>query len=107
MSTDTIYSPVKAIVQTITSTRDLNGNCYHIAVIYNPAKGRNAFVRLEVGGESNAAHLAYTLAGNDWEGVVSLQTLLPKRQWQALRKQSAWLYEGSQQAKQALADLFN
>lgn len=100
MSTQTIV-----IVETITSQRDVNGNCYHLARFYNPAKGRQHSVLMEVGGESNARHIAYRLAGNDYEGTLVFESVIPKSQFRMLSC-GVKLYEGSKEAEAALAELF-
>lgn len=93
------------IVETITSERDRNGNCYHLAVFYNPAKGRQQCVRMGVGGQSNARHIAYRLAGNDWERTLCFESTVPKSQFKRLYSDIT-LYEGDVEANAALAALF-
>lgn len=94
------------IVETVSSETDQNGNRYHFAVFYNPAKGRQHSVALEVGGESNARHIAYKIAG-DWEGTLCFERTLPKREWQRAKGfAKVETYEGSQQASVLLGKLF-
>lgn len=99
-------SKTTVIVQVVSSERDTNGNRYHFAVFYNPEKGRQHSVAMEVGGESNARHIAYTLAG-DWESTLCFEQTLPKREWQRARKfAKVEMYEGGAEAKAALRALF-
>ncbi len=98
---------ILALVETFTSSRDVNGNCYHFARFWNTEKGRDESVTLEVGGESNGQHLAYKAIGNDWEKVMCFQSVLPKREWSRIRKSFGnVLYEGSPEAKEAISNLY-
>lgn len=95
------------IVQIVSSATDSNGNRYHFAVFYNPAKGRQHSVALEVGGESNARHIAYKLAGNDYEGTLCFEQTLTKREWQRAKAfAKVETYEGSEKATDLLRSLF-
>lgn len=103
---------IKVVVCTYTSERDVYGNCYHFARFYNTAKSRHESIVMEVGSASNALHIAYELADDDYESLLEFTTLLPKRQWQQARKVAmtsnrvSGLYEGSHEANAALKDLF-
>jgi hypothetical protein len=96
------------IVEIVSSQIDRNGNRYHFAIFYNPAKGRQRRVCMEVGGESNARTMAYELAEKDFERILTFECTLPKREWQRRRTLANCVtYEGSPEAKAALAALFN
>ncbi len=97
---------IRCIVETISSARDVNGNCHHFAVFYSPAKGRQARVAIETGGASNALSLAYEIT-KDHEAILCFEHTLPKRDWQRARKHAGTVlyYEGSDEAKAALAQL--
>lgn len=95
----------RVITETVSSELDRNGNRYHFARFYNPAKGRSECVSMEVGGDSNAKYIAHDLAGGDWEATLSFQCSLPKKEWQRERKRVT-LYEGTTEATAALALLF-
>lgn len=99
-------TPIIAIVETVASERDSNGNTYHFARFYNAKKGRSECVTLETGGEGNATYLARKLTG-DWEKVLSFSSVIPKRDWQRAHKALNPLYEGSPEAKKALQALFD
>ena len=101
-------TPTRVIVETVSSLIDRNGNRHHFAVFYNPAKGRQHSVAIEVGGESNARCIAYKLAGNDHEGTLAFEHSLGKRDWQFQRANAKPIsYEGSPEAKAALCALFD
>jgi len=101
------HTATKVIVEVVSSQRDVNGNRYHFARFYNPAKGRQNYVCIEVGGESNARQIAYELAGKDYEATLCFELTLPKREWKRVRPERAGMYEGSPEAKAALAILFD
>ena len=106
---------IRIIVHVTTSKRDLNGNCYHFAKFYNTKKGRfNHVVVDSLGGEDNAAHIAYKLAGGDWEQILVFVATLPIRQWHrehaklrnaATKGAISMDYEGSKESTIALAAL--
>lgn len=102
------YTPTAVIVETVSSLTDRNGNHYHFAIFYNPAKGRQHSVCIDVGGESNARHIAYELAGKDYERTLCFESHLGKRDWQRVRANAKPIsYERSPEAKAALAALFD
>lgn len=78
-------TPVKIIVETITSEHDRNGNRYHFARFYLPQLGRACVLECEVGGASNALHIAYRACGQDWAAVLGFESVIPKREWQRMR----------------------
>lgn len=98
-------TPIRVVVETVSSERDTGGNTYHVCHLFNPAKGRGARVSLEVGGPSSARSLAYKLAGGDWEAVLSLESTLPKRAWREHRSMFQVLNEHSAEAAAALQAL--
>ncbi len=98
-------TPIRVIVETVSSARDVNGNCYHFATFYTPKKGRQQSVRMHVHGESNARSIAYRLAGRDHEGVLSFASTIAKRDWK-IRATCIGMSEGSDAANCALAKLF-
>ncbi|KKN03936.1 hypothetical protein LCGC14_1102810 [marine sediment metagenome] len=103
---------IKVIVCTYTSERDLNGNCRHFTRFYNTAKSRQEAVVMKTGGENNARHTAYELAGDDYEAMLEFTTVLPKREWWRARNAAmsgskiAGLREGSPECRAALKALF-
>jgi hypothetical protein len=97
---------IRCIVQTLSSVRDVNGNSYHVAIFYCPAKGRHARVRLEVGGPSNARGIALKYVGGDYEKILSLEQTIPKREWQNYRRNPDIMIEGFPEADAAMAKLF-
>jgi len=101
-------TPIRAIVETTSSRRDLNGNCYHYARFYNPDKGRNTCVAVrDMGGTDNARCLANSYFGGH-ERVLSFERELPIREWKRTVRFLEFVgYEGSKQVKAALADLFD
>ena len=101
-------TPIRAIVETTSSRRDRNGNCYHYAHFYNPAKGRNTRVAVrDMGGTDNARCLANRYFGGH-ESVLSFERELPIREWDRTVRFLEFVgYEGSKQVKAALADLFD
>ena len=102
------YTATTVIVEIISSQIDRNGNRYHFAIFYNPAKGRQHRVCMEVGGESNARLMAYELAGKDFERLLAFECSLPKLEWKRRHRLANCItYEGSPEAKAALAALFD
>ncbi len=97
--------PIRCIVETITSARDVNGNCYHFAAFYSPAKGRHDRVVMEVASPSNARSFANAIL-KDVEAILDFEHTLAKREWQHARKcAGVRLYEGSDESKAALRAL--
>jgi len=67
---------IKFIIETVTSSRDVNGNCYHIAVVTRT--DNHEYFRTQVGSESNAVHYA-RCAGLDWNELYNVQRIVSKR----------------------------
>jgi len=76
---------IRFICTTVSSARDLNGNCYHFGRIISTKTGR-ALVVGHLGGESNLAHLLRSKLKVDWSALHSETSTLPKRQWQRMFK---------------------
>lgn len=74
---------IKAIVHTISSKRDTNGNCYHYAVVTSTLTGDS--LHFHAGGESNARHMVYNVLG-DHRTFHAVETELPIRQWERRAK---------------------
>jgi len=98
--------PLRAIIHTVSSAQDVNGNRYHFARITNPAKGRNAFITLHTEGESNGRGIALALAGGDCEAVYTTCETVGKRDW---KRMSSHLVhrEGADHTMHALASIFD
>lgn len=103
----TTPTPVRVIVEILSSESDRNGNRYHFARFYNPSKGREPVAVVEVGGESNARSMAHSLAGNDYEGCLYFEITLPKRTWNHARSHSGMIaYEGDPELNGTLCAAF-
>jgi len=96
---------IRCIVHTRSSETDRNGNRYHLAEFWNVAKGRGVSVRMEVGGESNARHLAYQIF-KDYEAILSIDSEISKSDYRRLRAWGTVQHEGKE-GREALADLFS
>jgi hypothetical protein len=79
---------IKLLVHTVSSKRDVYGNCYHSATFTSTRTGSQFSMR-DTGGENNAAHFARK-AGLDWDEVSSTQATLPIRQYNAVVR--SWQY---------------
>ena len=67
---------IKFIIETVTSSRDVNGNRYHIAVVTRT--DNHECFRTIVGGDSNAQHYA-RCAGLEWSELYNVQRVVSKR----------------------------
>jgi hypothetical protein len=77
---------IKYIVETTSSLRDYNGNCYHFARITS-TKTKKSLVISSVGGSSNATGLLFRLKlANDWSELYSTEKWEANRDWQRLNK---------------------
>ena len=77
---------VKYIVDTTTSYRDVNGNCYHFARITS-TKTKKSLVIKNLGGHSNASALLFRLnLANDWSEVYETQKWEHIREFQRMQK---------------------
>jgi hypothetical protein len=74
---------IKFIIETVTSSRDVNGNCYHIAVITR-TDNRECF-RTDVGGNQNAMYYARK-AGLEFDEVYNVQCVVAKRYFKWVSK---------------------
>ena len=101
MSTATLV-----IVEVVSSQIDRNGNRYHFARFYNPEKGRQYSVVMEVGGESNARSVALEYANGDYEAMLCFERSVPKSDFKRMNA-GVTLYEGSADAEAALDALFD
>lgn len=81
---------IRFIVETITSERDRNGNCYHFARITSTLTGRSLSV--QVGGNGNARALVKAV-GDTWDSLHSVEITIPKRQWQQHASEAVSMYE--------------
>lgn len=98
--------PIRCVIHTVNSEIDRNGNTYHFCTFYCPDKGRQSGVVWETGGERNGAIAAMRILG-DWEQILEISSTIPKRQYMEAHKSHRPLYEGSDDAKKALADLLS
>ncbi len=84
---------IKYIIDTVSSLRDVNGNCYHFARITSTKTG-NSLVIDSVGGESNAPSLVRSKLDLDFSEIHYTNTWESKRDWQRMSKfASSGLYE--------------
>ena len=74
---------IKFIIETVTSSRDVNGNCYHVAAVTR-TDTRECF-RTDVGGEQNALFHARR-AGLEYNEVYNVQCVIPKKQFKWISK---------------------
>lgn len=81
---------IRYIVETITSERDVNGNCYCFAVVTSTKT--KARILFNTGGKSNAIHDVMRLLDLTWKDVYEVQVTLPKRRWREYAK-AVTLYE--------------
>lgn len=89
--------PIRAIVRTFTSARDLNGNCYHFCYVFDVRQGIYKRLMIETGGAGNGAGLVQRILGG-YASVFSAEETIPKRQWQAMRSNAECLYEHEAEA---------
>lgn len=97
----------KVVAHIISSKRDVNGNTYHFGLFYNPEHGRQERLAVHLGGESNGEHLAWQLAGEEWEQTLVFRSELPIREWNRQVKHAqpeAWL--GTDTAKATMLKLW-
>jgi len=92
---------IKLLVHTITSKRDMNGNCYHSATFTSTVSG-SSFNMPDTGGENNATHFARK-AGLNWDEISSTQATLPIRQYNAIVK--SWKFITWEDAERAIVAL--
>ena len=78
------------IIETITSKRDINGNCYHFAIITSTLTGRQLMT--QVNGDSNATAMVKRLLDLDWSDIHYSGHVLPIREW-GHRRKNVDLYE--------------
>ena len=90
--------PIRAIVRTYTSARDLNGNCYHYCMIYAVKRGIYQTCNVETGGASNGGYLVARILGDHGVSVLTVEETLSKRDWNARRKNLACHYEHEAEA---------
>ena len=83
---------IKYIVQTTTSVRDYNGNCYHFARITSTKTGKSIVID-GIGGDDNAAALLLRTPDDGtkpvaagWHEIHSFQAWARKRDWQRMSK---------------------
>lgn len=82
---------IRFIVETVSSSRDANGNRYHFARVTSTITGCS--ISFETGGERNAASMVKAV-GDTWDSIYATECEIPKRQWQAARK-GVQLFEGN------------
>ena len=90
---------VKYIVETTSSLRDLNGNCYHFAVITSTKTKRSLSVNVH--GASNAAHILFSLKlVSDWSEIYTTEKWVKIRDFQRINKfDTGRVYEHNVTAK--------
>ena len=74
---------IRFIVHTVSSESDVYGNRHHYAVITSTKTGKG--LTCVVGGESNARALVYDACGDNWAGIYSVESSVPKRVWKNRR----------------------
>lgn len=73
---------IKYILETVTSKRDVNGNCYHLGVVTRTSDGKT--ISSNIGGPSTLTHHARH-AGLGWEEVYTVQCVVSKRELTRLK----------------------
>ena len=81
--------PLRAIVETITSAPDSNGNRYHISKFYNVATGPRDPLIIETDGETNGRFHALHIL-KDWEAILAINYTVSKSEWKLLRKHAIY-----------------
>ncbi len=90
---------IKYIIDTVSSLRDINGNCYHFARITSTKTGHSLVID-SVGGDNNANYLVMRLLKLDYSQIHYTNTWEAKRDWQRMSKfASSGLYEHTVTAK--------
>ena len=67
---------IKFIIETVTSSRDVNGNCYHISIITRTDNGEH--FRTDVGGKDNALFYARR-TGLEFNELYNVQCVVSKK----------------------------
>lgn len=97
-------TPIKCIVETLSTKGDRGGNRSHIAVFYNPKVGQHQCVRAIVWGERNGEGLAFRLF-NDWEPILKTHSTITEKQFDKLSQEC--MVESDANFTNALAGLFD
>lgn len=74
---------IKFILKTITSERDINGNCYHVGIVTRTSD--RATFSTQVGGDSNLRHYARK-AGLEFDDYYDVQCVVSKRDFKRITK---------------------
>lgn len=92
--------PIRAIVRTLSSARDINGNCYHLCYIYDVRQGIHTYLTIETNGPSNGGGLVQrALSADPYTSVLCTEEVLPYRLWKSKRKYAqGGLYEHEAEA---------
>ncbi len=69
---------IRYIVETVSSKRDVYGNCYHYAVITSTKTGKKLIIK-HCGGPDNAKHYVHKVA--DWSEMHATETIYPIRRY--------------------------
>jgi hypothetical protein len=93
--------PIKAIIRTYVSERDRNGNCYKFSMIYAVQSGIYTFVAVE-----DFSTTILTDLGVKWSEYLEIDSCIPKREWQARRRNLEVHYPHTPEYRAAMADLF-
>lgn len=73
--------PIKAIIQTFISERDRNGNCYKFSMVYAVSAGIHKIVTVE-----DFSTSVFPDLGIKWGEYLEIESCIPKREWQAKRR---------------------
>lgn len=74
---------IRFIVETVSSKRDVYGNCYHYAIVTS-TKTNKCLIIKHCGGPDNARHYVHKVV--EWSEMYSSETSLPIRQFDRLAK---------------------
>lgn len=97
---------LKAIIEVITSQRDTNGNCHHLARFYSVERGRNECFMVEAGGASNPSCIGYNLFG-DYESFLVIAKTVTKSDWKYEHKHALFVAYESEETMANLREFFN
>ena len=100
-------TPIKAVVNIICAEWGMNR--YHVAVFYNPLKGRQVTVKMKMGDENNHIYLLHELFG-DFESTLTIKSVITDGAGERRRKFSiivaGALQEGNKEDMKVLREFY-
>jgi len=97
---------VKWIVNVITRERDLNGNCYSLAIIYSTATGRSLPVYDGWGGGGNVLHNLKEITGCCYSpSILEFKETIKRREFDRLKKRLNPINMAASHIKEAQPEL--